>query len=179
MNLIERRMEVFRQLQRDGVVNIKEFAEALGVSSMTIRRDLQYFAQQGIVTISTGNAYLVPGMSSETIRLALNNEENADQKQRIGREAAALVENGDAIIIDCGTTTLQLLRYLENKRVTVFTNSIPVAGLVGDMANIKIVYAPGVFSPQSVGMVGSLAADFFRSLRVDKSFLGALASFGL
>ena len=173
MNLIERRMEVFRHLQQEGIVNINDFAEQLGVSSMTVRRDLQYFSQQGLVTISNGNAYLVEGASDDVVHITMKQEENGSKKQRIGRAAAELVENGDTIIVDCGTTTLQLLRFLGNKRVTVFTNSIPVAGFAGDMANLTIVYAPGVYSPQSVGMVGTLASDFFRTLHVDKSFLGA------
>lgn len=173
MNLIERRMEIYKRLQKDGVASIKELAQELDVSSMTIRRDLQYFAQQAIVTIRNGNAYLEESSTNDVLRVALVNEDNATLKQRIGRAAAEHVEDGDTIIVDCGTTVLQLFRYLGNKRVTVFTNSIPVAGLAGDMANIRIVYAPGEFSSESVGMVGPLAADFFRTLRVDRSFIGA------
>ncbi len=173
MNLIERRMETFKRLQREGVLNIKDFADELGVSSMTVRRDLQYFAQQGFVNISNGNAHLIEEATSNAMQVAMSKEESAGNKQRIGKAAADLVQSGDTIIVDCGTTTLQLLRYLGNKHVTIFTNSIPVSGLAGDLSNLKIVYAPGIYSPLSVGMVGTLAADFFRTLRVNKSFLGA------
>lgn len=174
MNPIERRAFIYERLQRDGKVGLGELAQELGVSTMTIRRDLRMFIDQGLATISIGTAYLTGSADGS---LALQPEVNIDsrsaQKQAIGRAAAQQVEDGDTIIIDCGTTTLQVLRYIGAKHLTIITNSIPVASMVGTNPNVKLIYAPGEYSADSSGMVGPLTVDFFHTLRVDKAFLGA------
>ena len=174
MSPVERRTILYNRLQAEGKVNINQIADELNVSSMTIRRDLRLFVDQGIATISSGTAHLLDG--GTPLPLVHSNTQpvtNDPQKQAIGRAAAERIEDGDTIIVDCGTTTLQLLRYLEDKRVTIVTNSIPVAGLAGTNPNFKIIYAPGEYTEDSHGMVGPLTVDFFHTLRADKAFLGA------
>jgi DeoR/GlpR family transcriptional regulator of sugar metabolism len=100
-------------------------------------------------------------------------DSHAAQKQAIGRAAAQYIDDGDTIIIDCGSTTLQLLHYLGSKQVTIITNSIPASVLAGKNSAVKLIYAPGEYSPDSAGMIGPLTVDFFHTLRVDKAFLGA------
>lgn len=174
MSPVERRTILYNRLQADGKVNLNQIAAELNVSSMTIRRDLKLFVDQGIVTISAGTAHLIDGSSSVTLVRSEGEPIVQDtQKQAIGRAAADHVEDGDTIIVDCGTTTLQLLRYLGNKSVTIITNSIPVAGIVGNNPNVKIIYAPGEYTADSNGIVGPLTVDFFHTLRADKAFIGA------
>lgn len=175
MNPLERRASMFTRLQRDGKATIHEMAQDLGVSSMTIRRDLRPFVDQGKATISMGVAYLIDaeGMAATSLLPNTTIDARAVQKQAIGRAAAQLVEDGDTIAIDCGTTPLQLARHLGDQRLTVVTNSLPVAGVIGDRPTIKLIYAPGEYSVDSQGMVGPLTVDFFHTIRVDKAFLGA------
>ncbi len=89
---------------------------------MTIRRDLQMFERQGLLQMNYGEAYLVKQHVHEP-SFAVKSEQNMMQKQNIGYQAAQFVEDGDTIILDCGTTPLQMLAFLGNKRVTVITNS--------------------------------------------------------
>jgi len=174
MSPIERRAMIFERLQRDGKVNLVSLADELGVSSMTVRRDLHVLRDQGIATISAGTAHLINQSASSPLgQTSVKIASHGDQKQAIGRAAAQLVDDGDTIIVDCGSTTLQLLKYLGEKRVTIITNSIPVAGIAGNMPTVKLIYAPGEYSIDSTGMVGPLTVDFFQTVRADKAFIGA------
>ena len=174
MSPIERRRILLDRLRSDGKVNLNEIAAELGVSSMTIRRDLRILVDDGIATISSGTAHLAQGAYDGPLTQSPpRSRDHTIQKQAIGRAAAQMIEDGDTIIVDCGSTTLQLLRYLGHKQVTIITNSIPVAGLVGANPQVKLIYAPGEYSPDSTGMVGPLAVDFFHNIRADKAFLGA------
>ena len=173
MSPVERRALIMDRLQLNGRVNLNELAEELGVSSMTIRRDLRLFVDQGVATISAGTAHLVDSAGDPIVRPLNGSDEYATQKQAIGKAAAAHVDDGDTIIVDCGTTPLQMLPYLGTKHITIVTNSLPVAELVGNNPNIRLIYAPGEYIADSRGVVGPLAEEFFRTLRADKAFLGA------
>ena len=171
---VERRMLILDRLRAEGKVNLNEIADELQVSSMTIRRDLRLFVEQGIATISSGTAHLVGDTNQEGLYPSQPRVgSHAAQKQAIGRAAAQRIEDGDTIIIDCGSTTLQLLHYLGSKQVTIITNSIPASALAGRNSAVKLIYAPGEYSPDSAGMIGPLTVDFFHTLRADKAFLGA------
>ncbi|MDO4537623.1 MAG: DeoR/GlpR family DNA-binding transcription regulator [Coriobacteriales bacterium] len=174
MNPIERRAFIFQRLQQDGKASIAELSRELGVSSMTIRRDLRQLIDQGVVTISVGTAYLIE-QSADGAPLAIPTEaqDSVRRKHAIGLKAAQLIDDGDTIIIDCGTTTCGLLNYIESKHLTIITNSIPVAAAVGGNPNIRLIYAPGEYTNNSRGVIGPLTVSFFQTLRVDKAFLGA------
>ena len=174
MSPVERRTLIFNRLQTEGKVNLNQIAAELGVSSMTIRRDLRLFVDQGVATISAGTAHLIDSSGGIPLAKVASPLEAKDaRKQAIGRAAAQHVEDGETVIVDCGSTTLQLLRFIGPKRLTIVTNSIPVAGIVGTNPSIKLIYAPGEYTSDSNGMVGPLAVDFFRNIRADKAFLGA------
>ena len=174
MTPLERRQAICEQLAESGKARIDDLAEELGVSSMTVRRDLRQLADQGVVTISVGTVYLNEQGATNASPIRSDELSDADRRKlAIARLAAQLIDDGDTIIIDCGTTTCGLLEHIGQKRLTIITNSIPVAALVGDNPNVKLIYAPGEYAEGSRGMVGPLAVDFFHTLRVDKAFLGA------
>ena len=176
MSPVERRTMIHNRLLRDGKASLTDLAAELGVSTMTIRRDMRFFVEQGIATISSGTVHLIDGQMGSAFVQANANTKSSDaspQKQAIGREAALTVADGETIIIDCGTTTAQMLRFLGNKRLTIITNSIRVAEVAGTNANFRIIYAPGEYSPDSIGMVGPLTVDFFHTIRADRAFIGA------
>ncbi len=174
MNPIERRSFILQRLQSDGKASITELSDELCVSGMTIRRDLRQLIEQGIVTISVGTAYLVDkSVDAASLSVPTEAQKDARRKHAIGLKAAQLIDDGDTIIIDCGTTTCGLLNYIESKRLTIITNSIPVAAVVGGKPNIRLIYAPGEYTNDSRGVIGPLTVSFFQTLRVDKAFLGA------
>lgn len=175
MNVTERRMSIFATLEEEGVADIKELAERFDVSTMTIRRDLRLFEQQGFVTMNYGGAYLNREAQNREPSFAAKTSLQVTQKQAIGQLAAGTVHDGESIIIDCGTTPLQVLRHITARNVTVFTNSLPVANLVFERDDLEIIFVPGRYSKVSAGAIGDLAIEFYHTIHVDKAFLGGHA----
>ncbi len=171
MNATERRMEIFRLLQENQSVEVTELAARFNVSTMTVRRDLLVFEKQGLVTTNYGGAYLNKGTSMEP-SFSMKSMHMIDRKQRIGCEAAKWIKEGDTIIIDCGTTTLQLAKYIKRKKLTIITNSWPVVNFLGNSPKIKLILAPGEYDDISAGTFGGVTAEFFRNFQADKVFIG-------
>ena len=171
MNAAERRMEIFRLLQENQSVEVIELAARFDVTPMTIRRDLAVFEKQGLITTNYGGAYLNKGTSIEP-SFSMKSTQCIDKKQMIGYEAARMIRDGDVIIIDCGTTTLQLAKYLKGKKLTVITNSWPVVSFLGGLPKIKLLLAPGEYDDISAGTFGISTAKFIENFHADKVFIG-------
>lgn len=171
MTAAERRIKIFNILQENKAVEINELAKLFSVSTMTIRRDLAVFERQGLVTTSYGGACLNQGTAIEP-SFFLKSGQMIDYKKNIGYEAAKLINDGDSIIIDCGTTTLQIAQYIQDKKITVITNSLPVINYLQGNSKIKLIIAPGEYSDTSSGAVSSLTIEFFKHFNADKAFIG-------
>lgn len=170
MQSSDRRMSIYAILQEEKKVVVNELAEKFGVTKMTIRRDLSVFEKQGIVKTTYGGAYLTSGASVEP-SFQLKSGQRIDDKHLIGKRAAGLVEDGDTIIIDCGTTTLALAQYISDKKIMVITNSVPVINLLKGRQYIKLIVAPGEYEDDSQGMISLSTVEFFRTIHADKVFL--------
>lgn len=171
MNATERRMALMRLLQEQDSIQVTAVAERFGVSGMTIRRDLNVFEKQGLVTITHGGAYFNRGVSGEAA-FSVKARQNTGSKSRIAQAAAARIHEGEHILIDCGTTTLQLAKYIEPLHLTVITNSWPLAHTLGGNPRITLLLLPGVWDELSAGAFGESTIRFARDLRVDRAFLG-------
>jgi len=172
MNAKKRRTQIFNIMQEQDMIEISELAEIFEVSTMTIRRDLIHFKEQGLITMTYGGAYLNTGTSIEP-SFSLKSSQMIETKQIIGMEAAKLVEDGDTIIIDCGTTTLQMVKYIQDKTITVLTPSWPIANYLSKNSKIKLILAPGEYDMNNAGVFSSITIDFFRNYYADKVFMGA------
>lgn len=172
MRLITRRKQILDIIQENEVVEITDLAEKLQVSAMTIRRDLALFAKQGLVTLTYGGAVINKGASIEPTYF-IKQEQMVIEKQNIGKAAAALIKEGDAIFIDCGTTAKEVAEELSGmKNITVITNSLLAANVLCQSPEIKLVMAPGTFREKSMGFIGQVTAEFVHSMMVDYVFLG-------
>ncbi|WP_044612037.1 DeoR/GlpR family DNA-binding transcription regulator [[Enterobacter] lignolyticus] len=163
-------MSIYAILQQDKKVVVNELAEKFGVTKMTIRRDLSFFEKQGIVKTTYGGAYLTSGASVEP-SFQLKSGQMVDDKHLIGQKAAELVDDGDTIVIDCGTTLLAFAQFLFDKKIMVITNSVPVINLLKGRKNITLMVAPGEYEDDTQGMISFSTADFFNNLHADKVFL--------
>lgn len=170
MQSSDRRMSIYAILQQNKKVVVNELAEKFGVTKMTIRRDLSFFEKQGIVKTTYGGAYLTSGASVEP-SFQLKSGQMVDDKHLIGQKAAELVDDGDTIVIDCGTTLLAFAQFLFDKKIMVITNSVPVINLLKGRKNIKLMVAPGEYEDDTQGMISFSTADFFSNLHADKVFL--------
>ena len=171
-NTSQRRESILQMLTQQGSVQVTDLVEKLGVSAVTIRSDLNALEAQGMATRSHGGATLTRTPPPEhTIRQkdAINHE----QKERIGAYAARLVEPGDNIIIDSGTTTISLARHLRDATgVTVLTNGLNIAWELADAPGVELIMTGGLLRKQSLSIQGSQAEATLQAYNFDKLFLG-------
>ncbi|UGQ48077.1 DeoR family transcriptional regulator [Massilia endophytica] len=171
-NSSQRRATILQALTQNGSVQVNQLVEQLGVSAVTIRSDLSVLESQGLATRSHGGATLMRTPPTEhTIpqKDALNHE----QKERIGAFAARMVEPGDNIIIDSGTTTISLARHLRSaKDVTVMTNGLNIAWELADAPGVDLILTGGLLRKQSLSIQGTQAEACLMAYSFDKLFLG-------
>lgn len=169
--LATERFRVIGHLVRErGSVRVGELAERFGVTDETIRRDLARMEEMGVVERSYGGA-VAPRPDAETTysgRLL----EHSEAKVAIAARAAELVEDGDALILDAGTTTLCLVRALAPRRdLFVATNAVTHAVELAANPRITVVVIGGLLRQSTFGAVGDLAIGMLRELHVQRTFL--------
>src|SRR5687768_12294040 len=127
MLLDERRANVLQIVEKKGFVSLTELSEQVGASESTIRRDLEYLDGIGQIRRTRGGAAYV----GESITEFEDRRTRAlPQKQRIAQAAASLIESGEAVLLDGGTTTLEVAKQLIGKSLQVVTNSLPIVNLL-------------------------------------------------
>jgi DeoR family fructose operon transcriptional repressor len=171
----ERKRQIVEYVRQNHSATVGILAAKFNVHEATIRRDLTEIEQKGILRRTHGGVVMEGWADGEP---AFNERFNqsADEKMRIGQMAASLVQDGDHIIIDSGTTTLHLARYLVNhSNLTVVTNDINVASELRDAAGVKVILTGGELYPSSYMLNGMLTDNALRSLHVVKAFVGTPA----
>ena len=162
-----RRKEILKQIQLHQKASVDSLAKQLNVSCLTIRRDLQYWEDQGAVQRYYGGARLVQSF--------LNNDDlkdnNEPYKHAIAKYAAQFVEDGDTIFINTSSTSLLILKYIHNKRVTVITNNGKAIYIDHDPL-ISVVLTGGELRIPKESMVGDFAINNLNCVSANKTFLG-------
>lgn len=171
MTMSQRRMRIFDIIQDNKSVEVNNLAKMFSVSTMTIRRDLAIFEKQGLITTNYGGAYLNQGTSVDA-SFSLKSGQRIETKRAIGYEASKLVEDGDTIIMDCGTTVLQMAKYLQDKRITIITNSWVLVNYFRSNSRVTLILAPGEYKENQAGVISDMTMRFFETFNVDKTFLG-------
>lgn len=171
----ERREQIVADLRLQPHVRVGELAERFGVSTETVRRDFDALARKGLVTRALGGASAPSPGTAPT--LDERSRARTRERERIGRLAAALVQPGETLMIDSGSTTLQVARFLSfaGTRCTAITNSLHVAMTLGQSAAAKVILCPGTYLATEAAVVGEETADFLRRYRVQRCFVGATA----
>ena len=168
----ERQNKIIRMLEQRESIKVNEIAEELNVSESTIRRDLREMEENGLLSRTHGGAVGVSVTSFEpTFRQ--KEDERHQEKEAIGRAAAALIEDKDTIILDSGTTTLEIAKNITAKNITVITNAIDIASVLSNREDIELIVAGGFLRTTTRAMVGQITENIFKSFRVDKAFIGA------
>lgn len=166
----QRRQEILRAV-RTGSTHVADLARRFGVSEMTVRRDLRELARDGKLERVRGGA--VNAASERPFdEIAV---ERFEAKDRIGAAAAALVEDGQTVMIDIGTTTLQVARHLRGRPITVVTTSLAVYEELRDDEAIELILPGGVVRRNYRSLVGMLAEGSLRQLNANVLFLGTSA----
>jgi DeoR family fructose operon transcriptional repressor len=167
-----RKQKIISQLISKRNIDVNELAKALSVTPATIRNDLTNLEKRGLLIRTHGGAVL---SEDETLARNFSNtiQEHTQEKQDIAKEAAKLVNDGDTIIIDAGSTNAILAQYIKDKNITVLTNSIPVIQTLINFSNIEIIVIGGVIRRASLSSIGNFGANILQSFNVDTYFMGA------
>lgn len=170
---INRRQKILQKLEENGEVSVAPLAEEFCVSPMTIRRDLHFFARQGILETHYGGAHLCKDRGSIP-DFPTRSEKMMQYKQAIGKKAASFIQDGDTIFLDSGTTTIQLVKYFPDVHATLITNSLSAIQQLCTNRKVKLIVAPGTYREQIGGSLDISTVEFFRRYYVNKSFIGTL-----
>jgi DeoR family transcriptional regulator, fructose operon transcriptional repressor len=173
MLAIQRREMIKKEIELKGEVLVAELSKVFKVSDSTIRRDLDVLASQQVVTKTYGGAVIHERYSLKEEPLFTEREStNFEQKQQIAMKAASLVEDGDVIILDNGTTTSLMVQFLQEKQdVTVITNSINIAYHLMSNPTIEIIVLGGRLRNRTGAIVGDNTLLALQSIWANKVFL--------
>ena len=166
-----RRRKILDWLQEEGSARVRDLSAAFSVSEATIRQDLEKLETDGHVTRQHGGAFLrtVP---RQVETLSLQHMENLDKKRKIGAKAASLVGNGETIILDAGSTTTEVAHnLLARSQLTVITNALNIALMLGAAPGYAVHMPGGQFKAPTLSLSGDRAADYFADVYAGKLFL--------
>ncbi len=172
MLIDERRQYILGLARQRGRVLVEELSRALGISRITIRKDLDYLQGRGVLQRTHGGA-LLPG-SGALSDPSLQEKEglHSEEKQRIATAAVNLVQEGQCILLDSGTTTSAIARALKHfSHLTIITNAVNIATELSG-TDFEVLLTGGALRKNSFSLVGPLAEDMLRDMHADILFLG-------
>lgn len=171
MALNQRRMRILNLIREDGHAKVQKLSEIFDVSEVTIRQDLEALEKEGYVQREHGGAFLKEFDSFAKTGLLLN-QTNMEAKREIAQKAVKLIEEGDSIILDSGSTATELAKLLVNfNSLTVITNALNIAYILGSNPRINLIVSGGDFKAPTLSLTGELAANVFKSFHVKTCFL--------
>lgn len=170
----DRRQSIMRVLEREGSAQVTGLSQHLGVTEVTVRKDLEKLEAEGLIIKEHGGAIL--RASPERLLEEANRKMvNIDRKFAIGKKAAEFVIDGDTLIIDAGSTATQFSKCLYRKHnLTVITTSLLVGLNIGPNRTASLMMTGGQFSAASLAFTGPQAAEFFNSIHAEKLFISAV-----
>ena len=170
----ERRQQISALVRERGSVQVAPLATRVGVAMQKIRKDLHYLEKRGVAERSYGGA-----ISADAVNviaeppLETKRASNIDEKARIGALAASMVQPGDSIVLDSGTTTLQIAHHLpDDEDITVLTNDLDILCALARKERIRVVMLGGALRRRNRAFYGAQTENALDDLHVDKLFLG-------
>lgn len=168
----DRRRQILLELKLRPHVRISELAQRFNVSTETVRRDVDALSEDGLISRAHGGATApaqghYPSLDERT-------SARVEERARIGQKAAELVRDGETVMIDSGSTTVQMARALafRGTQCTVITNSIPVAMTLGHGAP-EVLLCPGEYLAAESAVIGTETLEFLARFNVDRCMIGA------
>ena len=163
--------EILRLLEEKQYMTVPELMETLFISEATARRDIAALEKNNLIIKGYGGISLNNG-SNRFVRLSFRQVEHEEEKTFIARMAAQLVDTGDTLFLDGSSTVLKMIPYLRQKNLTVITNSLRVADLLGEM-DVRLYATGGQLLESSKVFVGSIAERALQAFHIDKLFFSA------
>lgn len=167
----DRQRQILTIINAEGVVQVQDLSERFQVSTLTIRRDLEHLARQGLVERTHGGATLLRSLSIEPAYM----QKALDfpiEKKAIGRCTVSLIEEGDTVFVNSGSTTLEVIRSLRNHRITLVTNNVDAAWIANEEAAFHLIFVGGVYRTRSHSVSGSFSLPVIDQVFANKSVIG-------
>jgi len=166
----ERRSQLLELVRTRGFASLPELAEQLQVSESTVRRDLDYLEESGTARRTHGGVFYT-GPSPKLPHFEERQPAQWDKKRQIAQLAAQMVEDGDTVLLDGGSTTYEVARLLVGRRLQIVTNSLPVANLFASNTNNDLVIVGGFVYPRTGVALGPYANEMLAGLNVRRTIL--------
>lgn len=170
----ERRRLIVEHVEQRGRATVAELARKFSTSAVTIRADLELLAKSSALVRSHGGALPVVA-GSHDVPVDVKASRHRAEKQRIGQAAAAMIRNGETIILDSGSTTMEVARQIRQRKfdaLTVVTNALNIALELSGLPSIRVMMLGGLLRPASYSLVGPDAEHALARLSADRLFLG-------
>jgi DeoR family transcriptional regulator of aga operon len=171
-NTLERRRKILGMLEETNQVLVHDLSQQFSVSEVTIRNDLDQLERKNMLIKVRGGAIRMASGVSIDKNLSEKNKLHYQEKALIGRKAASLINESETILIDSGTTTMQVARNLNGfKDITVLTSALNIANHLVGIPDINVIVIGGYLRKKSYSMVGPIAETSLRNFFVDKLFI--------
>ena len=168
----DRQKQILSLLDRQGRLSVNEIISQFGISEATARRDLESLASQGKARRVHGGVMAVEQAPPE-LPILEREDEQTEEKTRIGRAAAELVADRETVFLGSGTTVLEVARHLrERKKLTVITNSLPVLNLLAGLDEVTVISLGGMLRDSELSFIGHLTEQALSEVRADKVIMG-------
>jgi len=176
----ERRQKVLDLLSERGFMALTDLASTLGASESTIRRDLDYWYEHGLIKRTHGGAFF-QGENFNLPALEERSSKELVEKRQVAKTAAERIQDGDAILLDGGTTTLEVAKLLVGRRLQIVTNSLPIANLFASNPKTDLVMLGGYVFPKTGVALGPLTVRMMEDVHVQQTILsvGGITAKGL
>ena len=174
----ERRAKILRISEELGFVSLQRLVTEIDASESTIRRDLEYLDTMGQIQRTRGGAsFLGDSLSDFDARKTRASFE----KQQIARRTADLICSGETVLLDGGTTTLEVARYLTGKSLQILTNSLPIASLLMNRPEVELIFIGGYVYPKTGVALGEQAVEALRKMHAGRLVMstGGITAEGL
>jgi DeoR family transcriptional regulator, fructose operon transcriptional repressor len=166
----QRRQQILEITEKSGFVALSELVDRVGVSESTVRRDLEFLDGIGQIRRTRGGAaYVGDSITPFEVRKAQAKE----QKEHVAAAAAALVEPGETVLLDGGTTTLEVARFLVGKPLQVVTNSLPIVNVLVNSPQTELIVIGGFLYPKTGVNLGPIAVAALKSIHARRLFVSA------
>ncbi len=172
MTAIDRRERLLEVIRQHGFATLPDLSERLKVSESTIRRDLNALEGEGSAKRTHGGV-VYTGASPKLPHFEIRQYQNLSRKKAIAATAADLVQTGDTILLDGGSTAYELARLLVDKAIQVITNSLPVANLFVRSGGAEVIFVGGVIQNKTGVALGPYATAMLSSVRCQHAFISA------
>ncbi len=162
-----RQDEIIHMLLRETQLSVRTLADRFNVSPMTIYRDLQSLEERNLIIRTTGGAIIRPNLQYGR-KWAERLKEEPEVKRLLGSQVASLLEPKQVVILDAGTTVLEVARHIPNDLpLTAITNSLPTAAALGEKAMVQVLVTAGEYQPDTASLLGHFTTAFLDQINAD------------